>query len=438
MCTFSRITERIISELPPHHLYRSLLGAFVEFCAFALLYQPCPGDNIDYCSDRCKVYKSAAVTCRSATAAKSHSTRVGMPSCNCKSACSGARCACATSGAMCDAGCSCSATVCHNRVSGRAGCARVCGPCRVCVRMHVCNRVSVFCVCVLCLFLCLYARARVCFPVYCHVYCHLVINAFLWRAAFTLTAMRQGRSNKSRGGGGGGGGGSGGGGGGRGHGKQSGGDDVPKEEDRLQVRSPIACLHFTVALHGSSSWVFLGSELFGKTIGIIGTGNIGMATANLFRAFGCKIIAHSRSERKEAIDAGIRYVSLETLLSHSDIVSIHTPLNEMTSHLIGSNEIALMKPTAILINAARGSIVDYGAVANALNKNLLGGAGIDVYESEPPIAANHALMGCPNIMLLPHIGYATKEAIEKRANVSLQNILQWIAGTPENIVGSID
>ncbi len=190
--------------------------------------------------------------------------------------------------------------------------------------------------------------------------------------------------------------------------------------------------------NGKDKGAFLGSELFGKTIGIIGTGNIGMATANLFRAFGCKIIAHSRSERKEAIDAGIRYVSLETLLSHSDIVSIHTPLNEMTSHLIGSNEIALMKPTAILINAARGSIVDYGAVANALNKNLLGGAGIDVYESEPPIAANHALMGCPNIMLLPHIGYATKEAIEKRANVSLQNILQWIAGTPENIVGSID
>ena len=123
--------------------------------------------------------------------------------------------------------------------------------------------------------------------------------------------------------------------------------------------------------------LFLGGELFGKTVGIIGTGKIGIATAALFKAFGCKVIAFSKSERKEAIDIGIKYVALETLLAQSDVVSIHTPLNEITNQMISTNEIALMKPGAVLINAARGAIVNYQALANALNIHHLGGAGID-------------------------------------------------------------
>ncbi len=180
---------------------------------------------------------------------------------------------------------------------------------------------------------------------------------------------------------------------------------------------------------------FLGNELYGKTIGIIGTGNIGLATAHIFKAFGCNIIAYSRTEKKEAIDAGFRYVSLTTLLSQSDVISLHAPLNETTKGMIDTEEIALMKPQAILINTARGLIVNYRALADALNNGKIGGVGIDVYENEPPISGNHPLLNCPNSILLPHIGFATEEAIEKRADIAVRNITKWIEGSPENIVG---
>lgn len=176
---------------------------------------------------------------------------------------------------------------------------------------------------------------------------------------------------------------------------------------------------------------FLGTELYGKTYGIIGTGSIGGRVAELAHAFGCKIAAYNRSK----IDAPyIHYKSLEEVLKSSDIVSIHLPLNKDTRHLIGEKELGYMKPEAILINTARGPLCDYDALAKQLSDGKLGGAAIDVYESEPPLPADHPLLSSPNTFLLPHIGYATNEAIEKRGEIVIENIYEWLKGKPQNLM----
>jgi len=174
---------------------------------------------------------------------------------------------------------------------------------------------------------------------------------------------------------------------------------------------------------------FLGGELNGKTAGIIGFGAIGERVARLAQAFGCRVIAWSRSAK--VID-GVEFVQLEQLLQHSDIVSIHLPLNDSTRGLINAKNLGLMKPSAILINTARGPIVDYNTLTTALSDNRLAGAAIDVYEHEPPIEESHPLFTAPNTILLPHIGFATKEAIEERSRIVLQNIRNWMGGSPTN------
>jgi len=182
---------------------------------------------------------------------------------------------------------------------------------------------------------------------------------------------------------------------------------------------------------GSTRAGFLGTELYGKTYGIIGTGSIGGKVAELAHAFGCKIAAYNRSK----IDAPyIHYKSLEEVLKTSDIVSIHLPLTEETRHLIGKKELGYMKPEAVLINTARGPLCDYDALAKQLNDGNLSGAAIDVYESEPPLPADHPLLKSPNTFLLPHIGYATNEAIEKRGEIVIENIYEWLKGKPQNLM----
>lgn len=170
----------------------------------------------------------------------------------------------------------------------------------------------------------------------------------------------------------------------------------------------------------------LGRELRGKTVALIGTGAIGLATAKLLKAFGCKLIAYSRSERKEALELGIEYLSLEDAVKQADIISLHTPLTNETKNLISKEIIDLCKPSAIIINTARGGVIDNLALANALNEGRVAGAGIDVYEKEPPLEENHPLLSAKNTVLLPHVAYATRESFDIRIDIILNNLNQYI------------
>ncbi|SRR6056297_1157453 len=176
---------------------------------------------------------------------------------------------------------------------------------------------------------------------------------------------------------------------------------------------------------------FLGAELYGKTFGIIGTGQIGTQVAHLANAFGCKVLAYNRSSKNIP---QVEFSNLDYLLKNSDIISLHVPLTKETKHLISKSEIKLMKKNALLINTARGPIVDYAALTMALKNGSIAGAGIDVYEKEPPLDKEHPLFTAPNTLLLPHIGYATHEAIKLRGEIVIENITQWMEGKPQNVM----
>lgn len=175
----------------------------------------------------------------------------------------------------------------------------------------------------------------------------------------------------------------------------------------------------------------IGFELEGKTFGIIGTGAIGLRVASIAQAFGCRVLAYSRTQKDVP---GITYTDLETLLKNSDIVSLHTPLTPETRGLIGEKELSSMKPSAILINTARGPVVDSAALADALNCGKIAGAGVDVFEMEPPVPADHPLLNAKNLIATPHVAFATREALVKRAAIVFDNIDRWIKGTPANVI----
>lgn len=179
---------------------------------------------------------------------------------------------------------------------------------------------------------------------------------------------------------------------------------------------------------------FQGMEIKGKTVGIIGTGNIGIETAKLFKAFGAKLIGYSRSENEQAKELGLTYQSLEDVLTNSEIVSLHLPLNDHTKGLISKEKLALMKQEAILINTARGPVVDNEALAEALNEGRIAGAGIDVFDTEPPLASDYPLLEAKNTILTPHIAFLSDEAMVKRAEIAFQNVISFIEGKPQNIM----
>lgn len=178
----------------------------------------------------------------------------------------------------------------------------------------------------------------------------------------------------------------------------------------------------------------VGFELFGKTFGVVGTGAIGARVAKIAAAFGCKVLAYSRTAKQELVDAGVQYVSLDELLAQSDFVSLHVPLTDATRGLINADAIAKMKQGAVLLNTARGPVVDSVALAEALNAGKLAGAGIDVFEGEPPIAENHPLCSAKNTVLTPHVAFASREALETRADIVFANIEKWLNGAPQNVV----
>lgn len=175
----------------------------------------------------------------------------------------------------------------------------------------------------------------------------------------------------------------------------------------------------------------VGFELEGKKFGVVGTGAIGMRVAKIALAFGCEVYAYSRTVKNEP---GIRYVDLNTLLSTCDIVSLHTPLTDATRGLIGREELSLMKKNAILINTARGPVVDSAALAEALNNGVIAGAGIDVFETEPPVKKDHPLLTAKNVIATPHVAFATKEALVKRAVIVFDNIAKWLDHAPQNVI----
>lgn len=178
--------------------------------------------------------------------------------------------------------------------------------------------------------------------------------------------------------------------------------------------------------HGGVRGAFLGRELYGKTAGIVGTGAIGTYTAKLLQAFGCKVVAWNRSEHDEVKAMGIPYLPLDELLRQSDIISLHVPLTPETFHLISAEKLALCKPTAILVNTARGNVVDMDALAVALREGCLAGAGLDVYEKEPPLPENHPLLHAPNVVMAPHVGYATREAFDSRIDIVFSYLKDYL------------
>lgn len=185
---------------------------------------------------------------------------------------------------------------------------------------------------------------------------------------------------------------------------------------------------------GEDVVLYQGNEIRGKTVGIIGTGSIGLETARLFKAFGANLIGYNRSEREEAKELGLEYVSLDDLMAQSDIISVHLPLNDATKNTLSREKLALMKESAILINAARGPIIDNEALADLLNDEKIAGAGIDVFDMEPPIPADYPLLDAKNAVLTPHIAYLTDESMVTRAHIAFDNVTKFIEGNPQNII----
>lgn len=175
-------------------------------------------------------------------------------------------------------------------------------------------------------------------------------------------------------------------------------------------------------------------DLNGKTLGVVGTGAIGKRVAEMGVFFGCNVIAYNRSQNEALKEKGVRYLELEEVMKKSDIVTIHLPQNEDTIGIIDEKMINLMKKDAFLINVARGPIIDNKALAKALNEEKIAGAGLDVFDMEPPIPKDYELLSAKNTVLTPHIAYATEESMVKRAEIVFENIEAWLDKNPINII----
>lgn len=197
-----------------------------------------------------------------------------------------------------------------------------------------------------------------------------------------------------------------------------------------------------------------GFDLYGKTIGVIGAGAIGMHVIRIAKGFGMNVLAYDTHQQQLLEEVlGYKYVSLEELLSRSDVISLHVPLIPPTHHLINHDTIKLIKPGAILINTARGAIVDTSALVTALNEGIIAGAGLDVLEGEEEITEeaqliaeslpveklrtvvqNYALLHRDNVIITPHIGFYSVEAEERIMDTTVNNIVAFREGKPQNII----
>ncbi len=176
-----------------------------------------------------------------------------------------------------------------------------------------------------------------------------------------------------------------------------------------------------------------GVSLHGKTLGIIGLGRIGTHVARIAQAFGMRVLATGFTlTSARALAVGVQMASLEDLLARSDVVSIHLRLSERSHKLIGRRELRLMKPSAYLINTARGPIVDEAALIEALQQRRIAGAGLDVFEQEP-IDPSNPLLQLDNVVCTPHIGFVVREAYDQLLGGAVENILNYLDGNPTNV-----
>lgn len=196
--------------------------------------------------------------------------------------------------------------------------------------------------------------------------------------------------------------------------------NVPQVEERCRA--------------GKTKDGLVGTELQGKTVGIVGAGAIGQNTGRLCKAFGCKVIAYNHRPKQAAEGTIDEFVDLDTLTRESDIISLNCPLNDSTRGMFDFGRIAMMKKTAILINVARGPVVDSRALADALNEGRIAGAGIDVFETEPPLDVNHPLLHTPNTIVTPHVAFASKESMALRAQIVFDSLDSFLAGKQVNVI----
>lgn len=198
----------------------------------------------------------------------------------------------------------------------------------------------------------------------------------------------------------------------------------------LDVCRNISTLNSIVRQGGTKDGL-VGPELEGKRFGVVGAGAIGTRVMKIAQAFGCEVVYYSRTKKEIP---GVEFMPLEELLHTSDFVSMHVPQTPETTGMIGAEQLALMKPTAVLINCARGPVVDSKALAAALNEGRIAGAGIDVLEMEPPFPAEHPLLNSKNTVVTPHVAFASHQAMEKRAVIVANNVESFLKGSTQNLV----
>ncbi len=174
-------------------------------------------------------------------------------------------------------------------------------------------------------------------------------------------------------------------------------------------------------------------ELYGKTFGVCGYGNIGRQTARLAQAFGMRVLVWTRTVRPEYAADGVTFVGLDTLLAESDVVSLHCPATPATRGLIGAEALSKMKPGAILLNTARGALVDEAAVAAALESGRLGWYAADAFAVEP-LPADSPLRKAPHTLFTPHVAWATGGALKRLLEITANNLATFLEGKGENIV----
>ncbi len=182
------------------------------------------------------------------------------------------------------------------------------------------------------------------------------------------------------------------------------------------------------AFHGLTPSLLVGAPVHGATLGVVGLGRIGQATARRARGFGMHVIYASRARAPVDVARalGAMAVELDELFARADFVSLHCPLTEETHHLVNAARLARMKPGAILVNTTRGPVVDEAALADALARGPIGGAGLDVYEDEPRV--HPALLGLENVVLAPHLGSADRPTREAMSRIVADNVLAVLAG----------
>jgi glyoxylate reductase len=184
---------------------------------------------------------------------------------------------------------------------------------------------------------------------------------------------------------------------------------------------------------GWQTWdprLLLGQDVHGATLGIAGFGKIGRAVARRAGGFGMRVLYTTRGDPRDAGAVGLgEQVPLDELLRRSDFVSLHVPLTPGTQHLIGERQLRAMKPSAILINTARGAVVDQAALVRALHEGSIAGAGLDVMEEEP-LPPDDPLLSAPNVILLPHIGSASHATRERMASMAVDNCIAGLRGEP--------